>query len=131
MKDERVLIDTSAWISYFRNTDDKLTQRIDDILAFSEVCLPRVVIAELVQGAKTEKEIEAIEELAEAFIVLDQTEDTWLKAGRLSFSMKRKGITVHLVDCYVAVLANENGCKILTLDEHFKSIKKFIELDLL
>lgn len=54
-----------------------------------------------------------------------------MKAGRLSFSMKRKGLTVNIVDCYIAVIANENNCKIFSLDEHFKSIKKFLKFELI
>jgi predicted nucleic acid-binding protein len=131
VSDNRVLIDTSVWIAYFKSIDQRLTDRVDDVLGFSEVCVPRVVIAELVQGAKTEKEIAVIEEFVEAFSIIDQTDSTWLKAGKLSFSMKRKGITVHPVDCYIAVLASENNCKIFSLDEHFKEIKRFLRIELL
>jgi len=131
VSDNRVLIDTSVWIAYFKNMDQRLTDKVDDILGSSEVCVPRVVIAELVQGAKTEKEIAVIEEFVEAFSIVDQTDSTWLKAGKLSFSMKRKGTTVHLIDCYIAVLASENNCKIFSLDEHFKGIRKFERIELL
>ena len=131
MRGNRVIVDTSIWIAYFKDTDPALTEKIDGLLTFSDIYVPKVVIAELIQGAKTEKEISVIEDFVEAFDVIDQTENTWLKAGRLSFSMKRKGITVHIVDCYIAVIANENNCKIMTLDEHFKGIKKYIPLELL
>ena len=131
MRDNRVLVDTSIWIAYFKDTDPVLTERIDDVLTDSDVYVPRVVIAELIQGAKTEKEISVIEDFVEAFNVIDQTDNTWLRAGRLSFSMKRKGVTVNIVDCYIAVIAKENNCKIMTLDEHFKGIKKFIQFELL
>ncbi len=131
MSDNRVLIDTSVWIAYFKNMDQRLTGKVDDILGSSEVCVPRVVIAELVQGAKTEKEIAVIEGFVEAFSIVDQTDSTWLKAGKLSFSMKRKGITVHLIDCYIAVLARENNCKIFSLDEHFREIKRVEKIELL
>ena len=125
MSGNRVLIDTSVWIAYFKNTDERLADKVDDILGSSEVCVPRVVIAELVQGAKTGKEIAVIEEFVEAFRIVDQTDSTWLKAGKLSFSMKRKGITVHLIDCYIAVIARENNCRIFSLDEHFREIRRF------
>src|SRR3990172_5584622 len=42
------------------------------------------------------------------------------------YTMKRKGITANLMDCYLAVIAQENNCKIFTLDRHFKDIKKFL-----
>lgn len=129
MKD-RVLIDTSVWIDYFKGRDNSFSERVDEILTYSDIFVPKVVIAELMQGAVSEKEISVIEEFIGAFNVIDQKEDTWPKAGRLSFSMKRKGITVNLVDCYIAVLANENSCAIFSLDEHFKSIKKFLRVEL-
>jgi len=131
VRDNKVLVDTSIWLSYFKDADSVLTEKIDGVLTDSDIYVPRVVIAELIQGAKTEKEISVIEDFVEAFNVIDQTENTWLRAGRLSFSMKRKGITVNIVDCYIAVIAHENNCKIMTLDEHFKGINKYIPLELL
>lgn len=131
MKGDRILIDTSVWIEYFKGSPNQLSEKVDEILTLSDVYVPRVVIAELIQGARSEKEISVIEEFIEAFNIIDQTEDTWLKSGRLSFSMKRKGITVNIIDCYIAVMARENNCKIFSLDEHFRKIKKFLRFELL
>ncbi|MBI4824137.1 MAG: PIN domain-containing protein [Nitrospirae bacterium] len=130
MKD-RVLIDTSVWIAYFKNKDNLLSERVDEVLTSADIYVPRVVIAELIQGAKSEKEILIIEDFIDAFNIIDQTSDTWLKAGRLSFSMKKKGLTVHVLDCYIAVLAMEHDCKIFSLDEHFKNIKRFLKVELI
>jgi hypothetical protein len=93
VKGNRVLIDTSVWISYFKNKDALFTKKVDEVLTFSSVYVPKVVIAELIQGAKSEREIAVIEEFTEAFNIIDQIENTWLKAGRLSFSIKRRGFT--------------------------------------
>jgi len=131
VKGEKILIDTSVWIKYFKNQNEQFTEKVEELLNFSEVCVPKVVLAELIQGAKSEKEISVIGEFIEAFNLLDQSYDTWIKAGRLSFSMKRKGTTVSIVDCYIAVIAVENDCKIFSLDEHFKSIKKFLRFELI
>ena len=131
MKGDRVLIDTSVWISYFKDRDSRLSDKVDEILTSAHVYIPKVVIAELMQGAKSEKEIAVIEDFFEAFTVIDHTESTWEQAGRLSFSMKRKGITIHLIDCYLAITAQENNCKLFSLDEHFSSIKKFTPLEMI
>jgi predicted nucleic acid-binding protein len=131
VRGERVLIDTSVWIAYFRDRDNRFAEKVDEVLTFSEVYIPNVVIAELIQGAKSEKEISVIEEFIDAFNIIDQKENTWLNAGRLSFSVKRKGITVNIIDCYIATIANEHKCKIFSLDEHFKVIKRFLRLELL
>jgi hypothetical protein len=104
---------------------------VDQLLTHFEIFVPQVVLAELMQGAKSEKEISVIAEFIEAFRIIDQTEDTWMEAGRLSYSMKKKGTTIHLMDCYLAILAMENQCRIFSLDEHFKLIKNFLKVKLI
>ncbi len=131
MKGERVLIDTSVWIDYLRKGSGRLSEKVDEILNMSEVSVPRVVIAELFQGAKSEKEVSVITDFMEAFRIIDQSENTWIKAGRLSFRMKRKGITVPIVDCYISVIASEQGCKIFSLDKHFQVIKRYSDIGLI
>ncbi|MBU4446558.1 MAG: PIN domain-containing protein [Candidatus Marinimicrobia bacterium] len=97
---------------------------MDSVLTFNSVYVPKVVTAELYQGAKSQKEIRVINEFFDAFFIIDQKEDTWIKAGMLSFDLKRKGVCVNLTDCYIAVIAAENECKIFTLDKHFKLIQE-------
>ena len=130
MKGDKVLIDTSVWIGYFKDRDSRFSDKVDELLTSAHICVPKVVIAELIQGAKSEKEIAVIKEFFEAFTIIDHTESTWEQAGRLSFSMKRKGITINLIDCYLAITAQENNCKLFSLDEHFSSIKKFTTLEI-
>jgi len=127
---DRVLIDTSIWIDYFRGGNEEILKKTDQLLSYASVYVPKVVMAELIHGAKSEKEVAVIESFVEAFNIIDQTENTWIKAGRLSFSMKRRGVHVNLVDCYIAVLAEEYHCKIFSLDEHFKEIKRFLKIEI-
>ena len=124
MKGERILVDTSVWIDYLQKGVSNLSQALDRLLSEKDIYVPKIVIAELIQGARTEKEISAIERFMEAFHIIDEGTDTWIKAGRLSYQLKRKGKTINLADCYIATIAQEHGCQILTLDEHFKEIKK-------
>lgn len=131
MKGERVLIDTSVWIDYFKNKKNPAAERVDNILTYCDVYVPKIIIAELIQGAKSEKEISIIEEFIEAFNIIDQSENTWLKAGKLSYSAKKKGMFINLTDCYITIIAAENNCKIFTLNKHFKDIKKFLEIELI
>lgn len=124
MNAKNVLIDTSAWINYLRRDSKKDNKIIDDLLTGGQACLADIIIAELIQGAKSEKEISAIEEMEAALTVLRQSDGTWKKAGRLSYNLKRKGTTINLSDCYIAVIAATNQCELLTHDQHFKIIAK-------
>ncbi len=127
----KVIIDTSAWIDYFQSARRGFSDRVDEILKNCDVYAPKVVIAELIQGAHSNKELSVIESFMDAFHVLEESGETWLKAGRLSFSLKKKGKTINLTDCYIAVIAMEQSCAIFTLDKHFKGIQKNSKLRLL
>jgi len=131
LSDERVLIDTSVWIAFFRNTSPELSEKVDKLISNAEVCVPQIVIAELIQGSKSDREITTIESFVDAFTIVGQTEDTWVEAGKLAYNLKKKGKTINLADCYIAIIAQEQGCKVYTLDEHFKVIQKSIGIKLL
>jgi predicted nucleic acid-binding protein len=131
MNVEKILIDTSVWIEYLRNRSSSLGNKLDEILSRKEVYVPKIVVAELIQGAKSEREVSIIKDFLEAFNIIDQEENTWFKAGELSFDLKKKGKIVNLTDCYIAVIAQEHGCQIFTLDEHFKNIQKSLNISLI
>jgi hypothetical protein len=131
MNVEKILIDTSVWIEYLRNRSSSLGNKLDEILSRKEVYVPKIVVAELIQGAKSEREVSIIKDFLEAFNIIDQEENTWFKAGELSFGLKKKGKIVNLTDCYIAVIAQEHGCQIFTLDEHFKNIQKSLNISLI
>jgi predicted nucleic acid-binding protein len=131
MSGRRILIDTSVWIEYFRNKSDVLSEQVDAILSYDEVVVPKVVIAELVQGARSEKEISVVEGFVGAFNVVDHKEGTWERAGKISYGIRKKGRQANLADCYIAVIARDNQSYILTLDQHFKDIKDMAGIKLL
>ena len=112
MNGEKILIDTSVWIDYFKDKSAGLSRKVDEILSRYEVYVPKGVIAELIQGSKSEREVSIIEDFVDAFNIIDQGEDTWIKAGRLSFNLKKKRKNVNLTDCYIAVISQEHGCRI-------------------
>jgi hypothetical protein len=131
MSAKKVLVDTSAWIEYFRNPEAEAASALDEIIDDCEVCVPKVVLAELMQGAKSAREIAVIEGFFDAFRVIDQSGETWIEAGRLAYDLKKKGKTIPLLDCYLAVMAKEHSCTILTLNRHFQEIKEIAGLSLL
>jgi len=131
MSGRKILIDTSVWIGFFRDQSPDFSQKVDDLLAKNEIYVPKIVVAELIQGSKSDREVAAVREFLDAFQVIDQREDSWIKAGELSYLLKRKGKKVNLADCYIAVIAEEHGCQIFTLVEHFRDIKSVADIELL
>jgi len=131
VSDERVLVDTSIWVDYLRGVTPIVAEKVDRLLSDAEVCVPKIVLVELLQGAKSDREVAAVEDFLGAFTIIDQGPDTWLEAGKLSRRLRSRGQTIHLIDCYIAVIGDENGCAVFTLDEHFREIQKVLPLRLL
>lgn len=117
-----VLIDTSVWIDYFRKITPEVETRVELLIIQSEIVVPKIVLAELIQGIRDKREVETLKEHFKPFTLLGEKVKTWEKAGYLSFKLKKKGITVNLTDCYISILAKEHHCHIYSLDKHFKLI---------
>jgi len=117
-----VLVDTSVWIDYFNKTDSMPGEYVEQLLKNGKVVSSGIVLVELLQGAKIKKEFDAILESMVALPFLETTLNTWIEAGRISFSLRRKGITIPTTDLIIASLALENNCLIYTSDPHFNKI---------
>ena len=117
-----VLVDTSVWIQYFNRLDSKPGKSVEGLLREGKIVGTGIVLTELLQGAKIEKEFNAILESMAALPFLETTQNTWIKAGRISYTLRRSGITIPITDLIIASLALEHDCLIFTLDPQFKKI---------
>ena len=84
--------------------------------------LAGIVLTEILQGAKIKTEFDDILESMLALPLLEANLTTWIEAGRISFALRKKGITIPTTDLIIASLSLENNCSILTLDPHFQKI---------
>jgi tRNA(fMet)-specific endonuclease VapC len=117
-----ILVDTSSWIEFFNIPDSKSGGVIEKLLLDGTVVTAGIVLTELLQGAKMKEEFDSILENMTALPMLKTTTHTWIEAGRISFVLRRKGITIPTTDLIIASIALENECHILTIDPHFKKI---------
>jgi len=120
---DKVLVDTSVWIEFFRKKEPHY-RIVSELLDADAICCAGVIYAELLQGAKTEKELATIKEFVHVFEFIAETSALWEKAGELSFNLRRKGIVAGLSDCYIAVAAQSANASLLTIDKHFSAIRK-------
>lgn len=127
MAAETVFIDTSAWIEYLNKTSHPVVAEVEGALLLNTAVTCQLVLAELLQGAKSEKEIELIKDLASIVKIVDESVYTWQNTGLLANKLRKHGKTLSLVDCYLAVLAKENKADILTLDKHFAVIADYLK----
>ncbi len=80
------------------------------------------VIAELLQGARDERERDSLAQTLLALPYLDTTQAAWARAGALSFGLRRRGRKLPLSDLVLAAIAVEGGHAVYSLDVHFRVV---------
>jgi predicted nucleic acid-binding protein len=126
---DKVLVDTSVWIEFFRKREPYFSV-VTELIDADAVCCTGLIYAELLQGAKTGKELNTIREFRHVFEFLPESVEVWEKAGELSFRLQRKGKSVGLSDCLIAVSAEGSQAHLLTMDKHFSAIRKELGIKL-
>ncbi len=117
----RILVDTCVWIDFFvpRSTVGKA---LEPLLAEDSVVTCGIVLFELMQGIKTEKERSLIRSALSQLSYMEMNRSLREKAAILFCSLRRKGITLPLSDIFIAAIALQYNLSIFTIDKHFESI---------
>ena len=119
---EGVLFDTTVWIRIFRGGPSPLQAMVDGIVQGRRAYSTGIVLAELLQGARTSEAMQTVESFIARTNFLETTGDVWRAAGLLSGSLRSKGLTVPLADILITTLSQRHGLSILTLDNHFRQM---------
>ena len=125
---DKILVDTSVWIEFFRKEQSAVSKRIRGYLEQNEVCYTGPVAIELYQGAKTRKELEVIDHLLQVIDYVEITRTHYHRAGRISHDAARSGQIFSIVDLILAVVAHDKQLRLFSLDSHFKEISRFCPL---
>ena len=117
-----VLVDTCAWIDFFRNDTGALGDCLAALIEADRAAVTGVVVAELLQGIKTEKEQQSLDFVFATVAYLNTEEQDWRDAGQTMRQLRQKGITVPLTDALIASVARRHGVAVFTVDKHFQHL---------
>ncbi len=129
MTTERVLVDTSAWITGFRKAGHPALKEFLKYCissGFSATC--PVVILELLQGCKTETQRNDLRIKLESLDIFPITSPTWERVYALGFSLGRAGLTLPTADLIIAAVALEHDAIVLHQDQHYEMIARHAHL---
>lgn len=115
-----ILIDSSAWIEYLRDTGSPICQRVDDLLS-AEIATCAPVRMELLAGARDDIHLQQLRGLlARATLVATEPTD-YDTAAQLFRTCRRRGETVRrMVDCLIAAHALRVDIPVLHADADFE-----------
>lgn len=118
----RILIDTCAWIDFLRARRGALGDRVEQALADDTAVLCGVMVTELLQCAKGDKEKQQLEFLFANVPCLAVQPSDWQSAGTALQALRLRGVTLHLTDALIAAVARREGVPVLTVDAHFQHL---------
>ncbi|MCP4898833.1 MAG: PIN domain nuclease [bacterium] len=114
-----ILIDSSAWIEFLRDTGSPICQRVDDLLA-AEIATCDVVRMEVLAGARNEQHLQQLRRLLARASTLPTEPVDYDAAAALYRTCRQQGHTVRkLIDCLIAAVAIRGNVPILHMDVDF------------
>ncbi len=117
----KIIVDTSVWIEYLKNSPP-IAENLDQLLLAGNIYTVGPVIAEILQGAKTEKDYRLLENNLGGLPLIETKVEDWIKAGKISYELRKRGITITLTDCLIAAVAIHQNASVMTYDRRFESI---------
>ena len=128
---DRVLVDTSAWIDFFRKKNLGRHELVANLLREEKAVGTGIIALELLRGAKTVREVNVVLALFETIENVYELPTTCIDAGKMGYELARQGHTFGVVDLLIAQIVIENELLLLTLDDHFKVIATSFPIKLL
>jgi predicted nucleic acid-binding protein len=126
-----LLIDTSVWISVFRDglrpdkgqRSSQIRQQLETLIDDREVLLTRFTQLELLQGSLNEQESTLLSTYLETQDYVELTIHSWQAAARIYYDLRRQGLTVRSpIDCCIAQAALEKDLLLIHNDRDFETI---------
>lgn len=129
-----IVVDTSAWIEYFRRTGSAAHRALRRLASErADLAVTEVVVVEVLAGARSARELRRVRATLLAFPVLRLRGLAGFEAAaELYRACRDGGETVRkLVDCLVAVPAIEAGAPVLHADEDFEKLARHTPLEVM
>jgi len=123
-----ILVDTSAWVEFLRDTGSAVCNRVDVLLADDMVtCDP--IRMEVLAGARDDRHLNELRRLlARASSVAAEPVD-YEEAAALYRTCRRRGETVRrLIDCLIAAVAIRVDASVLHADTDFDVLARHTAL---
>lgn len=119
-----ILIDTSAWIHFFRRQGKpEAKHRVAAALNDDTAAYTCPVLFELLVGARQESEIALVRDTLGLCAKWAFTEADWERAADLERVLRRHGVLVPRDDILIAAVACDRKVPVLCCDQHFEFIR--------
>ena len=125
-----IVVDSSVWIDYFTGNDSPEADHLDSLLGQELIAIGDLVLAEVLQGFRADKDFRKARDLLLSFHVVNMLDTTIALKSAANFRALRKlGLTVRkTVDSIIATYCIENRLPLLHSDKDFQPFHKHLNL---
>lgn len=118
------VIDSYAWVEYFRGTEEGAAAKEYIEQKSNATC--SITIAELAEKYKKENKdfSEDYEFIVSKSEIIDLSSDIALAAGEINFDNKKKIKNWGMSDSIILATARMSNAKVVTGDEHFRNLNE-------
>ena len=123
-----ILIDTSAWVEFLRDTGSPTCNRVESLLE-SEIAICDAVQMEVLAGARDEQHLRNLRRLLARATVFPTGPVHYDNAAALYRLCRREGKTVRkLIDCLIGAVAIHADAPVLHNDADFDVLARHTDL---
>ena len=123
-----ILIDTSAWVEFLRDTRSAVCERVDKLLG-SKIATCDAVRMEVLAGARDQEHLEQLRRLLARATLLPTESIDFDTAAAVYRVCRSQGKTVRkLIDCLIAAVAMRASVPVLHMDHDFTAIASATDL---
>lgn len=125
-----LIVDSSVWIDYFADRDTPQVRILDEALDQERVGLGNIILCEVLQGIRDEKQFEAVRrQLLNLHIFPVCSLQIAVQAARNYRRLRQEGITVRkTIDALIATFCIEGGHRLLHSDRDFDAFEQHLQL---
>ena len=123
-----ILIDTSAWVEFLRDTGSPVCEEVDRLLA-ADIAICDPIRMELLAGARNSAHLGSLRGLLARATVLPTMPADYETAASLYRTCRRGGDTVRkLIDCLIGATAMRHSVPILHADGDFDVLDRHTDV---
>jgi predicted nucleic acid-binding protein len=123
-----ILIDTSAWVEFLRDTGSPTCERVDSVLG-SKIATCDAIRMEVLAGARDDAHARQLSQLLDRATLLRTDSVDYSSAAAIYRHCRSQGQTVRkLIDCLIAAVAIRAGATLLHRDGDFTAIAAATDL---
>ncbi len=117
-----VIADSAAWIDWLRNPGSEVGEVVESLLATNQVVLVGIVLGEVLQGARTDFEFDALLDRLDELEYLHTDKRAYTDAALTVLRLRKQGKQLPLSDAIIAEVAKQHGLPIYSRDRHFERV---------